>query len=133
MLDKEIITANQLLYGDKSIIRSLEGADVINEAFKDVLACEDTNEVIIHKTMRLAALIKLFQPFIDGNNRTAVLLIGYILNNKGISFNTRGAMRGFHDKKLIIPTIYDIDDSITDRSISSLDNYINKDIDIKER
>jgi hypothetical protein len=133
MLDREIVTANQLLYGDKSIIRSLEGADVINEAFKDALACEDTKEVIIHKTMRLAALIKLFQPFYDGNNRTAVLLIGYILNKKGITFNTRGAMNEFHDHKLIIPTIYDIDDNISERSISSLDNYIGQDIDIKER
>ena len=133
MLDKEIVTANQLLYGDKSIIRSLEGADVINEAFNDALACEDNDEVIIHKTMRLAALIKLFQPFSDGNNRTAVLLIGYILNKKGISFNTRGAMKEFHDRKLIIPTIYDVDDNISEKSISSLDNYINSSIDIKER
>ena len=63
-------------------------------------------KTIIEKAIYAAALIKLYQPFFDGNNRTALVVLKDILNKKGIYFDYEHAAKDMEEHSLTIPTIY---------------------------
>ena len=62
--------------------------------------------------MRVASLIKLFQPFYDGNHRTALIVFGNILNEKHFDFDYESALNDMNNGRLNIPTIYEANDEI---------------------
>lgn len=86
-----------------SKIRNIECIEIINNAIHEAM-CTDNN--ILENCMQVAALIKLFQPFYDGNNRTALIVFGDLITQKGYEFNYTSALENMKNHKLNIPTIY---------------------------
>ena len=83
----------------------------IEQEMNKVLNMDKYSE-ILDCAMRVAALIKLYQPFEDGNHRTALITFGNILTEKGYVFDYVKALDDMNNKKLNIPTIYDESDKI---------------------
>ena len=79
---------------------------------------------IIQNAIKVAAVIKLYQPFYDGNHRTALIIFSDILTQKGYTFDIEQALNDMNNHKLNIPTIYDETDSISDSYIQRYDKYI---------
>lgn len=67
---------------------------------------------ILEYAMKAAALIKLYQPFEDGNHRTALIVFGNILTEKGYIFDYVKALDDMNNKQLNIPTLYENTDEI---------------------
>ena len=78
--------------------------------------CEYVNDIeddnILNSAMKVCALIKLYQPFYDGNHRTALIVFGDLITSKGYTFDYVSALNDMGNKKLNIPTIYSEEDSI---------------------
>ena len=70
------------------------------------------DELILKSSMKVSALIKLYQPFNDGNHRTALIVFGDLITSKGYSFDYQTAFNDMSNKRLNIPTIYSEDDEI---------------------
>ena len=102
------------LFCDEAKIRTkkMEVFVVIGKAIDDALST-DNYEDLLNLAMRAAALIKMFQPFMDGNHRTALAVFGKILNEKGYSFDYDRALQDMSKGKLNLPTLYDETDSVT--------------------
>ena len=69
-------------------------------------------EFIFKSAMKVSALIKLYQPFYDGNHRTALVVFGDLITGMGYSFDYQSAINDMSNKKLNIPTIYSEYDEI---------------------
>ena len=95
----------------------------IEKEINKALNADKYNEILEY-AMRVAALIKLYQPFVDGNHRTALIVFGNILTEKGYGFDYVKALDDMNNKKLNIPTIYDETDKIA--ISSNLVDYISK-------
>ena len=89
--------------------------NIIEDAYNDAIVSDDY-ETVFNKAIYVAALIKLYQPFYDGNNRTALAVYNDIITKKGYYFNYDQAANDMKNKKLIIPTIYEVDDKISNVS-----------------
>ena len=79
----------------------------------DIAFISENDKSLLTNAMRVAALIKLFQPFSDGNHRTALIVFGNILNKKGFYFDYEKALEDMENHKLNIPTIYDENDKVS--------------------
>lgn len=95
----------------------------IEAAYHDAIESEDYN-TLINKTIYTAALITLYQPFYDGNHRTALVVCKDILNQKGYSFDFSRAMDDIKNRKPLIPILYDPDEIIKENY--GLNGYIKK-------
>ncbi len=80
----------------------------ISKAIDD--AMKSNEDVFLYNAMRVCALIALYQPFMDGNHRTGLLMFGVILNNKGYNFDFDKALDDMENHKLSIPIIYNEND-----------------------
>ena len=85
--------------------------EIIEDAYNDAIVSDDY-ETVLNKAVYVAAIIKLYQPFYDGNNRTALVACKDILVKKGFNFDYEKAMNDMQSNKLVIPTLYEIDDKI---------------------
>ena len=83
----------------------------IGEYIIDAIKCDDYSKML-NKAMRIAELIVLFQPFYDGNNHTALVVFGNILDKKGYNFDYINALSAMDNYYLIIPCIHEEDDNI---------------------
>jgi fido (protein-threonine AMPylation protein) len=79
---------------------------------------------IFNKAIRAAALIKLYQPFRDGNNRTGIIVFGNIISEKAYIFDYACALYDSKVGKLKIPTIFDKNDIVS--FPSTWNEYISK-------
>ena len=82
------------------------------------------NDNIIQNAIKVAALIKLYQPFENGNHRTGLIVFSDILTQKGYTFDINQALQDMQNHKLNIPTIYEETDSISDSYIERYNKYI---------
>lgn len=109
---------NSNLCGEYNI-RDIESLRSISKYYEFALNDEDN---FLCSSMKVAALIKLFQPFHDGNHRTAIIVFGNLLNTKGYEFDYDAALLDIKSHKLNLPTLYSEDDEIT--NISKYEKYI---------
>ena len=71
------------------------------------IACNEIEgHWILYNSMKVCALIKLYQPFYDGNHRTALIVFGDLISSKGFTFDYVSALNDMANRKLNIPTIY---------------------------
>ena len=85
------------------------------------LKSNNNYEEYIKECLKCAALIKLCQPFNDGNNRTGLVLFVLLLQKRGYVFNLNLALEDMKNHKLTIPVFYDLNDNI--ESISAFKKY----------
>ena len=109
---------NRSLCGENNI-RDIECLENISNYYE--IALNDKNNFLC-SSMKVAALIKLFQPFHDGNHRTAIIVFGDLLNTKGYEFDYDAALLDIKNHKLNLPTLYSQDDEVT--NISKFEKYI---------
>ena len=83
----------------------------ISKAISEAMNSDEDN--LLYNAMRVATLIALYQPFMDGNHRTGLLIFGVILNNRGYDFDFDRALDDMNNYKLAIPIIYKEDDQFT--------------------
>ncbi len=86
--------------------------EIIGKAIDDALQAENQT-ALFNSAMHVASLIKLFQPFYDGNHRTALIVFGDILNEKQCNFDYERALDDMNNGRLTIPTIYEESDIVT--------------------
>lgn len=96
---------------------------IIDTEIKKTLYNSNNNDELIYNAMKVAALIKLYQPFYDGNHRTALIIFGNLLTEKGLEFDYQTALHDMKNNNLNIPTIYDQNDKIG--NFSNWYKYIN--------
>ena len=120
MYKQYIIETNKKICKD-SKLRKDNYLDNISNFITIVLTEQDN---IIQNAIKVAAVIKLYQPFYDGNHRTALIIFSDILTQKGYTFDIEQALNDMNNHKLNIPTIYDETDSISDSYIQRYDKYI---------
>lgn len=120
MYKKYICDINQKVCND-SKIRNEKYLDIINNYI--IHALNEQND-IIQNAIKVAALIKLYQPFEDGNHRTALIIFSDILTQKGYIFNIKQALIDMKNHKLNIPTIYSEEETVSNSYISRYDQYI---------
>lgn len=118
---------NNEICNNDSQIRDNTSINIINNAIEEAINSQDEETLI--KAMKVAALIKLFQPFYDGNHRTALIIFGNIISQKGYTFDYQTALNDMKNKKLNIPTIYSENDKIG--NFDKWLNYIQKENKIK--
>lgn len=109
-------------------IRDTKHIEQISNAIHEAL-CSEGSEVL-NKSMKAASLVKLYQPFYDGNNRTALILFGHLIEQKGYLFDYQEALNDINNHLLNIPTIYTEDDEIT--NIGKWNKYIEKQTILKK-
>lgn len=73
--------------------------------------CESNIEILTN-AMKVASLIKLYQPFDDGNNRTGLIMFGIIINEFDYNFDYQKALKDLKKGLLHIPTIYNNSDDV---------------------
>lgn len=106
-----LVNINKNICGNKFEIRDKECLKIINEFIEKFIVLEDEN-IILNSAMKISALIKLYQPFYDGNHRTALIVFGDLIVSKGYTFDYVSALNDMTNKKLNIPTIYSEEDKI---------------------
>jgi len=106
-----LININKCICGNKFEIRDVDCLKIINEFIEKFVTLEDEN-IVLNSAMKISALIKLYQPFYDGNHRTALIVFGDLITSKGYSFDYQTAFNDMSNKRLNIPTIYSEDDEI---------------------
>lgn len=109
---------NKKLCGENNV-RDLDILNKISKYYN--YALNDENNFLC-SSMKVAALIKLFQPFHDGNHRTAIILFSDLLNSKGYEFDLNSALLDMMEHKLNLPTLYSEEDEIT--NVSKFEKYI---------
>lgn len=109
---------NKNLCGEDNV-RDLDILNIISKYYD--YALNDENNFLC-SSMKVAALIKLFQPFHDGNHRTAIILFSDLLNSKGYEFDLNSALLDMMEHKLNLPTLYSEEDEIT--NVSKFEKYI---------
>ena len=118
---------NNQICNDDSQIRDNTSINIIDKAIEEAINSQD--DETLTKAMKVAALIKLFQPFYDGNHRTALIIFGNIITQKGYIFDYQTALNDMKNKMLNIPTIYSENDKIG--NFDKWLNYIQKENKIK--
>ena len=104
-----LININKNICGDNFEIRDNSCLNLICDYINNFLVLEDD---ILKNAMKISALIKLYQPFLDGNHRTALIVFGDLITNKGYTFDYVSALNDMANKKLNIPTIYNEEDEV---------------------
>ena len=115
-----LLEINKQICKEESGIR-LKGTNIFKLIDKEVFKTmknKFNEEQFLKNAMHIAALIKLYQPFLDGNNRTALIFFGDLITQNGYMFDYDQAYKDMENKKLTIPTIYDVSDKI-----GSIDNW----------
>ena len=120
MYKQYIIETNKKICKDSKLRKDNYLDNISN--FITIALTEQEN--IIQNAIKVAAVIKLYQPFYDGNHRTALIIFSDILTQKGYTFDIEQALNDMNNHKLNIPTIYDETDSISDSYIQRYDKYI---------
>ena len=120
MYKKYIIETNKKICKDSKLRKDNYLDNISN--FITIALTEQNN--IIQNAIKVAAVIKLYQPFYDGNHRTALIIFSDILTQKGYTFDIEQALNDMNNHKLNIPTIYVETDSISDSYIQRYDKYI---------
>ena len=120
MYKQYIIETNKKVCKDSKLRKNNYLDNISN--FITIALTEQDN--IIQNAIKAAAVIKLYQPFYDGNHRTALIIFSDILTQKGYTFDIEQALNDMNNHKLNIPTIYDETDSISDSYIQRYDKYI---------
>ena len=96
--------------------------DYLTQINKNI--CGDEFKIRDNSYFNLIYLIKLFQPFSDGNHRTALIVFGDLITNRGFIFDYVGALNDMCNNKLNIPTIYTENDKVG--SFNNWYKYISK-------
>lgn len=120
MYKQYIIETNKKICKDSKLRKDNYLDNISN--FITIALTEQDN--IIQNAIKVAAVIKLYQPFYDGNHRTALIIFSDILTQKGYTFDIEQALNDMNNHKLNIPTIYDETDSISDSYVQRYDKYI---------
>lgn len=120
MYKQYIIDTNKNICKD-STIRKEEYLNNISNFI--TFALQEENNVI-ENAIKVAALIKLYQPFYDGNHRTALIIFSDILHQKEYTFDIEQALNDMKEHKLNIPTIYTEEDTISQSYIARYSKYI---------
>lgn len=120
MYKQYIINTNKKICKN-SQVRNYNYLNNISSSITKTLA-EESN--IIQNALQVAAIIKLYQPFYDGNHRTALIIFSDILTQKGYTFNIEQALIDMKNHKLNIPTIYTETDAISQIYIEKYNKYI---------
>ena len=77
-----------MVCGEITKIRDSKSLKVISNAINIALYdSKNDRESILQSSMQVAALIKLLQPFDDGNHRTGLIVFGWLIQLKGYSFD----------------------------------------------
>ena len=110
---EKLYKINQLVCKDEAKLRTqdFQHLAVIDQAINEALNETDYKR-ILHKATKVASLIKLYQPFVDGNNRTGLIAFNIIITKKGIAFNLKEAFKDLKNNNFSIPTIYDSNDLV---------------------
>lgn len=103
-----------------SIIRDTTYLNVINDYYKIALNSND-NE-FLYCAFKVACLIKLYQPFCDGNHRTSLVVLSDLLSTRGYIFDLETALYDLENHTLHLPLLYDSNEEIDD--ISNYKKYI---------
>ena len=120
MYKQYIIETNKKICKDSKLRKDNYLDNISN--FITIALTEQNN--IIQNAIKVAAVIKLYQPFYDGNHRTALIIFSDILTQKGYTFDIEQALNDMNNHKLNIPTICVETDSISDSYIKRYDKYI---------
>lgn len=100
---------NKIVCEDSDIIsNNLQFFSILDDAIDD--ARKSSDDELFYNAMRATSLIILFQPFLDGNHRTGVVVFGNILNERGFDFDYNSALIDLDNGQLDFPVIYDKDD-----------------------
>lgn len=117
-----LLAINNIICGFESELRSSDYIGIIEDAFISCQNSTNTNNEYIKECLKCASLIKLLQPFIDGNHRTGLIVFYLLLKNKGYHFDIESALKDMASGKLNLPTLYDINDSVN--NIEEFKSYI---------
>ena len=102
-----LISINKQVCDESKVrTRNIGYFEIIGKAIDDALQTNNQMKVF-NSAMHVASLIKLFQPFYDGNHRTALIAFGDILNAKHYDFDYERALDDMNNGVLNIPTIYE--------------------------
>ncbi len=104
----------RLGFSEKDLINQ-EIGKLINEA-------SDDYKCVLTRCLQVSSLIKLYQPFEDGNHRTGLVLLYMLLNMKGYTFDLEVALTDMKEHRLNLPTIYEVGDAIG--NIDLFDKYV---------
>lgn len=120
---------NKIICEDSEIrTNSLGFFPIIEEAIDRAL---NSDVDILYKAMKAAAVIVLYQPFVDGNHRTGLIVFGNILNQKGYDFDYKSALFDMYNYELNIPTVYSEHDEFS--FPEKWNKYISKQEKIKNK
>lgn len=119
-----MLTINHLFKINKrfcrpALIRDIKYLTVINYYY-DLAVNDDDN--FLCSAFKVASLIKLYQPFCDGNHRTALTVLSDLLSSKGYVFDLDTALDDLENHCLHLPLIYKPTETIDD--ISDYEKYI---------
>ena len=99
-----LLGINKMVCEDSEVrTNSLEFFPIIEEAIDRALESDDE---IFYRAMKATAVIVLYQPFMDGNHRTGLVVFGNIMNEKGYDFDYNSALIDMHNHELNVPIIY---------------------------
>ena len=120
---------NKIICEDSEIrTNSLGFFPIIEEAIDRAL---NSDVDILYKAMKAAAVIVLYQPFVDGNHRTGLIVFGNILNQKSYDFDYKSALFDMYNYELNIPTVYSEHDEFS--FPEEWNKYISKQEKIKKK
>ena len=86
-----LLGINKMVCEDSEVrTNSLEFFPIIEEAIDRALESDDE---IFYRAMKATAVIVLYQPFMDGNHRTGLVVFGNIMNEKGYDFDYNSALK----------------------------------------
>lgn len=87
--------------------------DEVNSLIKKLVEHDNINlDEFVEEIIRCAAIIFLYQPFYDGNYRTVLGLIQFLLERYGYEVCIDNLYNDYFNGVRIIPTIYDREDKI---------------------
>lgn len=102
-----------------SLIRDEQYFDIINNYYQIALNDDVT---FLYSAFKVACLIKLYQPFYDGNHRTSLVVLRDLLDLKGYKFDLDSALADIENHTLHLPLLFTHDEVIDD--ISDYEKYI---------
>lgn len=105
---------------EKNNVRDMNSLEIISNAINAI--DQNDKSTFLNSAMKISALIKLYQPFYDGNHRTAIIVFGDLLVQNGYEFDYEAALSDMKNHKLNLPTLYSEEDEIT--NISKFEKYI---------
>ena len=102
-----------------SILRDSSNLNIINYYYQVALNDKDN---FLCSAFKIACLIKLYQPFCDGNHRTSLVVLNDLLNLKRYKFDLDTALDDIENHTLHLPLLFTHDEVIDD--ISDYEKYI---------